>query len=540
VVVVVVRRPLTAAWRYSVSSSRVIPSVIPRARKARARMATRARSRGVVVVVGVVLGVVVVGVVALGALVTTTSAAVVRGDDDDALEGPTDADEALVSWFAQSPLTHGTLAGGAMYTVIQREYDYDGGVKRRGRQRGVFSTSSGDRGVLATLRVSGGLTATRGDWEENGPQRALAEVNDEWALAVMLMRERAKGKASKFAPFVHSLYAHTPASAVVVSAGAREALEAYSAGETIQDADADVKRGWASAKKTFKQFPTIFSNRDFFSRKAFEEALAIVRANAFAVDSPNGDGAPGKTYRALVPMAHLIPHNTQSTVPCVRIENDEFVIEVDPHEAQAEMTCSHGNYSDAEAFARFSSTAYYSEAPNPANIIKLALPKGDFVVKHKDFCGSESRFGITAEGATPELMCVLRLGSANATELRRVTKSPKAVRSLRTKGVSERSELAVYDVIFATLTSLLNDYPTSDAEDKTLLETQQHTMKDDVPQAILIRHNEKKLAVDALNKAQYYGRKHLGHVLFDEHFSGIAGLGGGIGKSRPSAARVEL
>ena len=102
-----------------------------------------------------------------------------------------------------------------MYTVIQREYDYDGEVKRRGRQRGLFSTISGDRGVLATVRVSGGMTATRGDWEENGPQRALAEVNDEWALAVMLMRERAKGKASKFAPFVHSLYAHTPASAVV-------------------------------------------------------------------------------------------------------------------------------------------------------------------------------------------------------------------------------------------------------------------------------------------------------------------------------------
>ena len=209
---------------------------------------------------------VVLGVVVIGALMTTAVVRVVRGHDDDvgvdddALEGPTDADEALVSWFARSPLTNGTLAEGAMYTVIQREYDYDGEVKRRGRQRGLFSTISGDRGVLATVRVSGGMTATRGDWEENGPQRALAEVNYEWALAVMLMRERAKGKASKFAPFVHSLYAHTPASAVVVSAGAREALEAYSAGETIQDADADVKRGWASAKKTFKQFPTIFSN----------------------------------------------------------------------------------------------------------------------------------------------------------------------------------------------------------------------------------------------------------------------------------------
>jgi hypothetical protein len=287
-------------------------------------------------------------------------------------------------------------------------------------------------------------------------------------------------------------------------------------------------------------FPTIFSNRAFFSREAFEEALAIVRANAFVVDAPKRDGVQGKTYRALVPMAHLIPHNTQSVVPCVRIEDDEFIIKVDPYESHREMTCSHGNYSDAEAFARFSSTAYYSEVANPANIIKLALPKGEFVIKYKEFCGSEARFGVTAEGVTPELMCVLRLGSANATELRRVTESPKTVRSLRTKGVSERSELAVYDVIFATLTSLLNAYPTSDAEDKTLLNTQQHTMKDDEPQAILIRHNEKKLAVEALNKAQYYARKHLGHVLFDKHFSGIAGLGGGVRKRNENAARVEL
>jgi len=455
---------------------------------------------------------------------------------------PSDVDVALARWFERANERDGALASGTVVATLDDDDDIDEGRTRRGkRRRGLFGKTrgGGPNDVVATVSVRGGLKTTRGDDDANGAQRELANENEEWALSVVLMRERAKGKASRYAPFVESLYEHTPASAVAVSEDAREALEAYSAGETIKAADADVERGWISARKTFEKFPTIFSS-NFFTFEAFKEALSIVQANAFVAEHVQEANGETKTYRALVPIAHLIPHSTRSTVPCVRIENDEFVIKVDPYEEMSEMTCSHGNYSDAETFARFSSSAHYSEAANPANMIKLAFPKADAMIEHIKHCGLASNIGINAAGATPELMCALRLGSANATELRKITKSPQTVQSLRTTSVSERSEIAVYDVLFATITSLLNAYPTSDAEDRLLLTSPQLKLKDDVPQAILVRYNEKRLAVDALNKIQYQGRKHLGHVLFDEHFSRIEGLSGGGAKNVNDRRREEL
>ena len=73
----------------------------------------------------------------------------------------------------------------------------------------------------------------------------------------------------------------------------------------------------------------------------------IVRANALVTDAMTKDGV----LRALVPMAHLIPHDTRSAVPCLKIVNDTFVVNVDEFSEGEELVCSHGNFSDAETFA---------------------------------------------------------------------------------------------------------------------------------------------------------------------------------------------
>ena len=72
-------------------------------------------------------------------------------------------------------------------------------------------------------------------------------------------------------------------------------------------------------------------------------------------------------------MAHLLLHDTGSEVPCVKIVDGVFVISVDEHEEGDELSCSHGDYSDAETFARFGVSAFYSAEKNARNKIKVCV-----------------------------------------------------------------------------------------------------------------------------------------------------------------------
>jgi hypothetical protein len=261
-------------------------------------------------------------------------------------------------------------------------------------------------------------------------------------------------------------------------------------------------------------FPTIFSVSEFTSGR-FEEALAIVRANSFEVVRKDG-----VRIRALVPIAHLLPHDTKSRIPCVEIVEDEFFVRVDPHKEGDELTCSHGNYSDAETFARFGVSAFYSADKNPMNKIVFKLPdESDALGGHLYHCGPSETIGFTARGATKGLMCALRLMSANETELQSATQSEATIRALRTKPISEESEIAVYDALFATITDLLNSYPSSDTADENILKGMR--LASDERRAVMIRLREKRTALNSFNEIQHAGRQSLGAALYDKHFGDL-------------------
>jgi hypothetical protein len=302
---------------------------------------------------------------------------------------------------------------------------------------------------------------------------------------------------------------------VETSRAARARLEGHAAAETMREYERDAEDGWRAARRTFETFPSIFSVHEF-TRAAFEEALAIVRANSFEARSEDGTRA-----RALVPMAHLLLHDTGSEVPCVKIVDGVFVINVDEHEEGDELSCSHGDYSDAETFARFGVSAFYSAEKNARNKIKFAFPSEIYSMKSLDRCGSVENIAFTDAGATEEFMCALRLASANETEWAAISKSKASVRALRKKPLSEESEIAVYEALFATLTELLNSYPSSDNEDERLLQSRTLQSAPDEERAVTIRLREKRLALSSLNAVQYAGRQQLGGLLFDKHFADV-------------------
>ncbi|CEG00366.1 Rubisco LS methyltransferase, substrate-binding domain [Ostreococcus tauri] len=417
---------------------------------------------------------------------------------------PDAKDEAFVAWLdAGAVVDDGSTGDGGrfVYAAIEDE-DGTGG----GRRRGVFARESGTGGTIARVREERAVRA-------RGTTATVSNESAEWALAIELAMEREKGVASRYRPFVDSLYERTPANSTVVSKKARERLAEHHAEKVMRRYDEDIVRGWNAAVRTFRTFPTIFRAQDF-TRSKFEEALAIVRANSFEVTR-----ADGVRERVLVPLAHLLVHDTSSSVPCVKMVDDTFVINVDEHRAGDELSCSHGEYSDAETFARFGTSAVYSEENNARDVITFTFPDEVHLKEEIGSCGPAEDIGFTRDGASAELMCALRLVSANATEWSEMRKPNFDLQSLKNRPLSEESEVAVYDALFATLTDLLNSYPYSDVDDEHLLRGDR--LADDERRAVKIRLREKRSALRALNTVQYRGRKALGGVLFDKHFSHI-------------------
>ena len=451
--------------------------------------------------------------VAIAVAVAGVALAATRASDDaratatvTAIATPTALDARFLRWMDARALaaTDDARARGMVVARVE-DWEDERAVGAR-RTRGAFGARGGKGEVETRIARDAAL--------ERGATTAGAG-KDEWALAIELMRERAKGGVSAYAPFVESLYEHTPARAVETSRAARARLEGHAAAETMREYERDAEDGWRAARRTFETFPSIFSVHEF-TRAAFEEALAIVRANSFEARSEDGTRA-----RALVPMAHLLLHDTGSEVPCVKIVDGVFVINVDEHEEGDELSCSHGDYSDAETFARFGVSAFYSAEKNARNKIKFAFPSEIYSMKSLDRCGSVENIAFTDAGATEEFMCALRLASANETEWAAISKSKASVRALRKKPLSEESEIAVYEALFATLTELLNSYPSSDNEDERLLQSRTLQSAPDEERAVTIRLREKRLALSSLNAVQYAGRQQLGGLLFDKHFADV-------------------
>ena len=476
---------------------------------------------------------VAVMMVMLLATTTTTTVAADDGVDREGgdVETPDAIDEAFMAWYDARAVvgdeTGRTPPPVYANTAARGRDDATRGIDAR-RQRGLFGSAAarekgeesksrkrggvGDDDVLPKFPIRDALTAS-------SPTRALGEENDEWALALELAKERAKGKASRYSPFVESLYEHTPAASTRVPKKASVLLRGHAAAATLKRYEDDAIEGWKKSEKIFKKFPTIFSSDDI-TREAFEEALAIVRATALAATSDEG------VVRALVPMAHLVPHDTRSAVPCVKIVNDTFVVNVDEFNEGEELVCSHGNFSDAETFARFGAAALYSAEKNSNDKIVYQFAEDEHGVKDFSQCGSPGETGFSERGATKALLCKLRLAAANATEWRAVKNS---VHALRTKPLSEESEIAVYEALFTTLIDLLNSYPSSDTEDEDLLARRESLSRDE-RLAVGIRLREKRLALSSLNHLQHTGRKQFGGKLFDAHFASALPTPFSVGK----------
>lgn len=458
------------------------------------------------------------------ALSTTTGAAEDRVDKDGDVQTPDAIDEAFMAWYDLRAVVGDEIGGRTpppVYADTGRD-DAMHGIDAR-RQRGLFGSAAardkkrggiGDDDVLPKFPIGDALTAS-------SPTRALGEENDEWALALELAKERGKGKASRYSPFVESLYDHTPAASTRVSQKATSRLRDHAAAATLKRYEEDAIEGWKKSEKIFKKFPTIFPS-DTITREAFEEALVIVRANALVTDAMTKDGV----LRALVPMAHLIPHDTRSAVPCLKIVNDTFVVNVDEFSEGEELVCSHGNFSDAETFARFGGAALYSAEKNPMNKIVYQFAEDEHGGKRFSECGSPGETGFIESGATKALMCKLRVAAANSTEWSAVRNS---VHALRTRPVSEESEIAVYEALFTTLIDLLDSYPSSDTEDENLLARQESLSRDE-RLAVGIRLREKRLALSSLNHLQHTGRKQFGGKLFDAHFASALPTPFSVGK----------
>jgi len=496
-----------------------------RSSAAAARRVRRASKSTVMVAVMLVL----VLVTTTTLVMTTVAAADDRGGGD--VETPDAIDEAFMAWYdaraAVGDETARTPPPVYANTAARGRDDATRGIDAR-RQRGLFGSTAarekgeesksrkrggvGDDDVLPKFRIRDALTAS-------SPTRALGKENDEWALALELAKERAKGKASRYSPFVESLYEHTPAASTRVPKKASVLLRGHAAAATLKRYQDDAIEGWKKSEKIFKKFPTIFSSDDI-TREAFEEALAIVRATALAATSDEG------VVRALVPMAHLVPHDTRSAVPCVKIVNDTFVVNVDEFNEGEELVCSHGNFSDAETFARFGAAALYSAEKNSNDKIVYRFAEEEHGEKDFSQCGSPGETGFRERGATKALLCKLRLAAANATEWRAVKNS---VHALRTKPLSEESEIAVYEALFTTLIDLLNSYPSSDTEDEDLLARRESLSRDE-RLAVAIRLREKRLALSSLNHLQHTGRKQFGGKLFDAHFASALPTPFSVGK----------
>lgn len=448
------------------------------------------------------------------------------------VETPDAIDEAFMAWYDARAVvedeTGRTPPPVYANTAARARDDATREINAR-RQRGLFGSAAarekgdeesksrkrggvGDDDVLPKFPIRDALTAS-------SPTRALGEENDEWALALELAKERAKGKASRYSPFVETLYEHTPAASTRVPKKASVLLRGHAAAATLKRYEDDAIEGWKKSEKIFKKFPTIFSSDDI-TREAFDEALAIVRATALAATSDDG------VVRALVPMAHLVPHDTRSAVPCVKIVNDTFVVNVDEFNEGEELVCSHGNFSDAETFARFGAAALYSAEKNSNDKIVYQFAEDEHGEKDFSQCGSPGETGFSERGATKALLCKLRLAAANATEWRAVKNS---VHALRTKPLSEESEIAVYEALFTTLIDLLNSYPSSDTEDEDLLARRESLSRDE-RLAVGIRLREKRLALSSLNHLQHLGRKQFGGKLFDAHFASALPTPFSVGK----------
>lgn len=253
---------------------------------------------------------------------------------------PTEADTAFAAWLASKG---GAFTGAGVWSYVETGHATGDPSIVTGRNRGVFAkdapVENGD--VLVEMRMDAALTVPS---ERAGSilNAVARQVDPEWALAMLLLRESNLGPSGPYAPFlrmalgVESDAATRPEGATDALATGSLATDDVRATALTNDAVAALNGTFAGAyhdamvrkdRVTFSRvramtvgtFPAAFPERLFgdFSRVA--KALATVREKGARFPVAYRDSRTFETAAALVPIAHALPHDPRGAEPCVGV-----------------------------------------------------------------------------------------------------------------------------------------------------------------------------------------------------------------------------
>lgn len=477
------------------------------------------------------------------------SPAVNPGASADAAGGfPTTTDVNLMRWISEKG---GAFAGVGVYSFVASSDNSDVADARFGSRAMYAKEVEVPNGAEVFRLPSSAVMIAPSEAAGSVCLNRLASLDPEWALAAMILRERSARHASPHAAFIDAMYAHPPRSARVGKmprgSDADAALRETRAGDVLAGWRDDYARGWLAldtlcVRKRPMEFPA-----EYFNPRAFEEALAMVHAASvrFPVDdlfrddegrqsqsrdSQNQKGAESrdksKTSRlaaALVPIAHLMPHDPRGTAPCVTVHEDgaTLVVKAAAGAPGTELACNRapretraksreettefeetrsrqtaGRMTDAEALARFGTVG---PGLNRGDRLALSLPTDSLLgaddgngdasssgavaeLRRRmiDGCGNPAEYAFAHDGPTRELTCAVRVATATDAEILELAArhggavggaegADTSYGEVFARMVSEDSEAAALASLHETAAAILDAYPTSDAEDEAIL-----------------------------------------------------------------------
>jgi len=463
---------------------------------------------------------------------------------------PTTTDVNLMRWISEKG---GAFAGVGVYSFVASSEDSDVADSRYG-SRAMYAKEAEVPNGAEVFRLPSSAVMIAPS-EAAGPAclNRLASLDPEWALAAIILRERSASHASPHAAFIDAMYAHPPSGARVGKmprgSDADAALRETRAGDLLAAWRDDYARGWLALDTLcVRKRPTEFS-AEYFNPRAFEEALAMVHAASVRIPvddlyraddegrentakdrakdrakKAKGNAKTSRLAAALVPIAHLMPHDPRGTAPCVTVHEDgaTLVVKAAAGAPGTELACNRapretnansmdvletktekktkystekvGRMTDAEALARFGTVG---PGRNRGDRLSLSLPMDSLLgtdanggeaseregaaADHRrrmiDGCGDPREYAFAADGPTRELTCAVRVATATDAEIHALAAEIREGRGVTgvtsvtsvTRMVSEDSEAAALASLYETAAAILDAYPTSDAEDEAIL-----------------------------------------------------------------------
>ncbi len=250
---------------------------------------------------------------------------------------PTEADTAFAAWLASKG---GAFTGAGVWSYVETGRAGDGSIVT-GRNRGVFAKNAAvengdvvfETGLDAALIVPS---------ERAGPilNAVATQVDPEWALAMLLLRESNVGPSGPYAPFLRmaleelddgrgkaedsTFFSSSDPRATALTADAVRALRGTYAGAYH---DAMVRKDRETFKRVYelttRKFPVAFPEKTFGDYHKVARALQTVRAKGVRFPIEIVDKTVGVyTAAALVPVAHALPHDPNGAEPCVGVEEE--------------------------------------------------------------------------------------------------------------------------------------------------------------------------------------------------------------------------